>query len=439
MRAFPRTPPLRARLLTGALVALIVAVLPAAGTAQAADPRIDRAAQRTAEVQGELDDLLQRLGALEAEIDDRRVELADLEAEARARADQAGTANRAVALRVRESYIRGGTDPTLELLASGSVREAREQARLLGILAARGRGELQAATAARTRTLATAQDVERVTAEIQTRRTEVDGMRAEVAVLLDDAQGDERQIREVVAAEQAERERVERERLAAEAAAQAARAAQEAVVARDAREREERDRAARTARAPASTASTASTATEDTPGDTPAEARSAPSPVAAVAPAPSAVPNPTAAPAPAPAPAPAGGGEACPVGQPRTYSDTYGAARSGGRSHKGTDILAPRGTAIYAFESGTVSRMNSNQLGGISLYLQGTSGTTYYYTHLQGYVGGLTSGQSVSVGQQIAYNGDSGNARGIPHLHFEVMPGGGGQVNPYPYVKRACG
>jgi murein DD-endopeptidase MepM/ murein hydrolase activator NlpD len=147
---------------------------------------------------------------------------------------------------------------------------------------------------------------------------------------------------------------------------------------------------------------------------------------------------------PAPAPSAGGAGQvngsvACPVGQPRNYSDTWGAARSGGRSHKGTDILAPRGTPIYAYENGTITRMNSNSLGGISLYLRGSSGNVYYYTHLQGYVSGLSAGQSVSVGQHIAFNGDTGNARGIPHLHFEVMPGGGSNVNPYPYVKRACG
>lgn len=138
------------------------------------------------------------------------------------------------------------------------------------------------------------------------------------------------------------------------------------------------------------------------------------------------------------APAPVTGGVACPVGTPRTYIDSWGAARSGGRSHKGTDILAPRGTVAPAYESGVISRLSSNSLGGISLYLRGDSGNVYYYTHLSGYAG-VSEGQRVQAGQVIAYVGSTGNAGGTNHLHFEVRPGGGGNVNPYPYVRRACG
>ncbi len=138
--------------------------------------------------------------------------------------------------------------------------------------------------------------------------------------------------------------------------------------------------------------------------------------------------------------APTTGGMACPVNGAVAYTDTWGAPRSGGRRHKGVDMMAARGTPLAAIESGTIQRLSNSRLGGISIYLRGNSGDVYYYAHLEGYASGLGRGQAVSAGQTIGYNGSSGNAHySNPHLHFEHHPGGGGAINPYPLVKGLCG
>jgi len=145
---------------------------------------------------------------------------------------------------------------------------------------------------------------------------------------------------------------------------------------------------------------------------------------------------------PAPPPPAAGGGSAlgtaCILERPYSYVDSWGAARSGGRRHEGTDVMAPHGARVFAFVDGVVSRESSSTNGGIQLYLQGDNGTEYFYAHLSGYA--VPTGTRVRAGQLVAYNGQTGNARyTAPHVHFEVHPGGGAPVNPYPYLRRVCG
>jgi murein DD-endopeptidase MepM/ murein hydrolase activator NlpD len=117
------------------------------------------------------------------------------------------------------------------------------------------------------------------------------------------------------------------------------------------------------------------------------------------------------------------------------FTNDWGQPRSGGRRHEGTDMLAPRGTPVVANVAGTV-RPHDSGLGGISYYLSGRDGNTYFGTHLDRLSG--VSGQA-SAGTVVGYVGNSGNARGGPtHLHFEIHPGGGGPVNPYPTLVRYC-
>ena len=117
----------------------------------------------------------------------------------------------------------------------------------------------------------------------------------------------------------------------------------------------------------------------------------------------------------------------CPVQGSSAYGDSWGAPRSGGRRHQGVDMLAPTGTPLQAVVSGYVNQ-TSNPLGGVVLQLFGDNGNRYYYAHLSAYEG--VSGW-VPQAQVIGYIGDSGNAAGTPHLHFEIHPGGGIPVNPY--------
>lgn len=121
-----------------------------------------------------------------------------------------------------------------------------------------------------------------------------------------------------------------------------------------------------------------------------------------------------------------------------SFVDSWGAARSGGRAHKGVDVMAPYNVPVYAFTHGVITRMNSGGLGGIQLYLFGDDGNEYFYAHLSGYADASYVGRRVEAGELVAYNGDTGNARGTPHVHFEVHPGGGRAVNPYPYMRAAC-
>jgi hypothetical protein len=137
------------------------------------------------------------------------------------------------------------------------------------------------------------------------------------------------------------------------------------------------------------------------------------------------------------------------------YRDDFGEPR-GSTRHQGNDLMAPKRALAVAAEAGKVKLWTSSSRAGCMLYLYGDSGTTYLYVHLNNdltksndnrglnceagtaFAPGLKSGEHVEAGEWIAYVGDSGDADGgASHLHFEVHPGDGAAVSPYPYLRKA--
>jgi len=134
------------------------------------------------------------------------------------------------------------------------------------------------------------------------------------------------------------------------------------------------------------------------------------------------------------------------------FSDTWGAPRSGGRRHEGTDIMSPKWTRVVAINDGIVERLGWNDISGWNITISHVNGWTSHYFHLNNdtpgtddgqagpegaFAPGLEVGSFVEAGEIIAFVGDSGNAEGTgSHTHFELHVDGH-KVDPYPYLKAA--
>ena len=119
-----------------------------------------------------------------------------------------------------------------------------------------------------------------------------------------------------------------------------------------------------------------------------------------------------------------------------SFIDTWHAPRGSNRQHLGVDIIAAQGQLLYAVSDGVIGKVTQDGPGKISgnaLRLIKADGTYFFYAHMKSFAEGIVEGSVVKAGQVIGLVGMTGT--GSPHLHFEVHPGGGEAVNPYPVVK----
>lgn len=106
----------------------------------------------------------------------------------------------------------------------------------------------------------------------------------------------------------------------------------------------------------------------------------------------------------------------CPV----AYSSF--SALCGEDGHRGDDLVAPAGTAVYAAADGTVTEANYHYSWGNFVELDHGAGPdgchwTTLYSQLENYV--VAPGDTVKAGDLIGYVGSTGYSTGA-HLHFEV-------------------
>ncbi|WP_428950992.1 M23 family metallopeptidase [Streptomyces sp. cg35] len=102
--------------------------------------------------------------------------------------------------------------------------------------------------------------------------------------------------------------------------------------------------------------------------------------------------------------------------------------------HTGTDFVVPTGTSIKAVGAGTVVSAGLDGAYGNEVVIQHADGRYSQYAHMSSV--GVSSGQTVTAGQQIGLSGATGNVTG-PHLHFEIRtsPSYGSDIDPLAYLR----
>lgn len=99
-------------------------------------------------------------------------------------------------------------------------------------------------------------------------------------------------------------------------------------------------------------------------------------------------------------------------------------------------MFARRGTPVVAPVDGVVRTVVGGR-AGLGFYVDGADGVTYYGAHMDS--SAVSNGQQVRRGDVLGAVGNTGNAAGTPpHLHFEIKPGNGTPIDPYPLLRVWC-
>lgn len=120
---------------------------------------------------------------------------------------------------------------------------------------------------------------------------------------------------------------------------------------------------------------------------------------------------------------------------PDNLYSSFGDPRSGGRTHEGLDIMAPRGAPVVTPTDAVVIRTGVGDTAGNYVYTANPGGETFAYMHLNE-IANINEGDELQKGELIGYVGNTGNASGgATHLHFEIRDNDVA-TDPYPRLTR---
>ena len=109
--------------------------------------------------------------------------------------------------------------------------------------------------------------------------------------------------------------------------------------------------------------------------------------------------------------------------------------QAGGRwahNHTGLDFAAPMGTPVRSVMAGEVIQADWEGAYGRQVKVRHADGTVTSYSHMSEF--DVSVGDTVQAGTMVGRIGMTGNTTG-PHVHFEVLPGGGAPIDPEPWLR----